>query len=56
VACEGVLVGNEGAALVVDWRAVEFHCCPEGLEVAIGEEGVEVAGWDGVGDEGGEGA
>jgi hypothetical protein len=56
VACEGVLVGNEGAALVVDWRAVEFHCGPEGLQVAIGEEGVEVAGWDGVGDEGGEGA
>lgn len=56
VACEGVLVGNEGAALVVDWRAVEFHCRPEGLEVAIREEGVEVAGWDGVGDEGGEGA
>ena len=56
VAREGVLGGGEGAAFVVDWRAVELHCCPEGLEVAVGEEGVEVAGWDGVGDEGGEGS
>lgn len=56
VACEGVLGGGEGAALVVDWRTVEFHGRPKGLEVAIGEEGVEVAGWDGVFDEGGEGA
>lgn len=40
VAWESVLGGGEGAALVVDWRAVEFHCCPEGLQVAGGEEGV----------------
>ena len=56
VAGEGVLRGGEGAALVVDWRAVKLHGRPEGLEVAIGEEGVEVAGWDRVFDEGGEGA
>ena len=56
VAGEGVLGSGEGAALVVDWRAIEFHRCPEGLEVAIGEEGVEVAGRDGVFDYGGEGA
>lgn len=56
VACEGVLGGGEGAALVVDGRAVEFHGRPEGLEVAIGKEGVEIAGRDGVLDEGGEGA
>lgn len=56
VACEGVLGGGEGATLVVDWWAVEFHGRPEGLEVAIGEEGVEIAGRDGVFDEGGEGA
>lgn len=56
VAFEGVERSGESAAFVVDWRTVEFHRCPEGLQVTIGQEGIEVAGRHSVGDEGGEGA
>ena len=30
---------------VVDGYVVAFYCCPECLEVAVEEEGVEVAWW-----------
>lgn len=32
-------------AFVVDGYVVAFHCCPECLEVAVEEEGIEAAWW-----------
>ena len=32
-------------AFVVDGYVVVFHCCPECLEVAVEEEGIEAAWW-----------
>ena len=32
-------------AFVVDGYVVAFYCCPECLEVAVEEEGVEAAWW-----------
>lgn len=32
-------------AFVVDGYVVAFYCCPECLEVAVEEEGIEAAWW-----------
>ena len=32
-------------AFVVDGYVVAFYCCPERLEVAVEEEGIEAAWW-----------
>ena len=32
-------------AFVVDGYVVALHCCPECLEVAVEEEGIEAAWW-----------
>ena len=32
-------------AFVVDGYVVVFYCCPECLEVAVEEEGIEAAWW-----------
>lgn len=56
VAAEGRVGGGNDAALVVDGGTVVFHRRPGGLEMAIEEEGIEVARGSQIADQLGEGA
>lgn len=43
--CKGGLFGGEYAPFVVYRNILAFHCCPDGLKVAVEEQRVEATGW-----------